>query len=162
MNQLIFPLRAVRSALFRHNGLIAEIPIWLCEDSSRQDNLNAYHKQLFRVDTGATHSSMSLRLASVLKLTVPENSAERSVISLTGRSTIRVREGVVVAKFVGLEQHLITLPCTFHEEWPADTPPLLGLNSIHPLSGPRIRYTFDGSEPSKYPFGRLIVEAAGE
>ena len=136
--------------------------MWLCEDPSRQDNLNAYHRQLFRVDTGATHSSMSLEVANTHRLRVPTDIADRTVISLTGRSSIRVREGVILAKFVGLEQYLLTLPCAFHENWPPDVPFLIGLNSIHPLSGPQIRYIFDGSEPSTYPFGRLIVEVGEE
>ena len=162
MAHLTVPLRPAPSGQFRQRGLIADVWLWVCEDVTRQNDLNAYHKLRFRLDTGATHTSMSRELAQEHQIRVPNPSTEVAVISVSGRHTIRVSEGQIACKFVGLEEAPLVLSCAFHKERPASVPSLLGLNSIHPLVGPSIRYTFDGSEPSMYPYGRLIVEVIRE
>lgn len=158
MGQLVIPFREVRLPRFRAVGLIAQVWMWVCEDVRRQDDLNAYHKLQFRFDTGATHTSMSLATARENNLTVPPATVSTPTLTATGWQTEVVHEGVILAKFVGLEAYPFVWPCLFHAGRPADVPPLLGLNAIHPNVGRRVRYVFEGASAATPFHGRLLIE----
>jgi hypothetical protein len=76
----------------------------------------------------------------------------------SGRQTIVIRPGEILAKFVGLERYPIVIPCFFHEERPADVPSLLGLDSLRPRIGPKLCYTFDGRSTANFPLGHLAID----
>src|SRR6187431_2597415 len=104
MAQVTIPLRPSPTGQFRQRGLIADVWLWVCEDATRQNDLDAYHKLRFRLDTGATHTSMSREFAQGLQIRVPKLTRNVAVISVSGRHTIRVSEGQIASKFVGLEE----------------------------------------------------------
>jgi hypothetical protein len=158
MPQLVLPFREIQSPNSNDAALTAEVWMWVCEDVRRQDDLDAYHKLLFRIDSGSTHTSMGVALARSNNITVPTTSVSRSILTAIGSQTAITRSGLIAVRFVGLEAHLLVLPCTFYDRRPSSVPSLLGLNTLRPRVGPRIRYTFDGWDNRQYSNGRLVIE----
>jgi hypothetical protein len=157
-DRLLLPLKRSIAPFPGAAGLIAEVSLWVCEDARREEHLGAYHRVVFRIDTGSTHCSMSMATARDFNLKVPGRFQSFSILTAAGQQPAGISEGHIVAKFVGMEAHSFVFPCNFFQDRPANVPALLGLNGLRPQRGRRLRWTFDGNPATGAPDGTFVIE----
>jgi hypothetical protein len=150
-----YPLRAVRGQ--SPVPLIAEI------DFELRTTLGTWKRSRFRIDSGASISSMNLRLAgpqttanpSGLDLQLPEPQTARTITKTYAdgrKAEVSVLSGVLTARFPALPSFVFHWDCLFDETAPMT--PLLGLggrvlNAIH--------ICFEGRSP-KFPDGSIAFD----
>ena len=156
--RLALPFTTPTTGSSGSDGFVAATFLWVCKDLSRVNDLQAYDRRRFRIDTGCTHTSISTSLARQLDLTVPPTLSRTRLQTVHGRQIANVRVGLLLAKFVGLEAFPFIVRCVFHDDWPADVPALLGMNALRPRHGGPFRWIFEGNSSADAPDGRLIIE----
>jgi hypothetical protein len=131
------------------SGLFADIDLALVD--SRFPN----RPTLFRIDSGAACSSMSLKQAESMGLLRDDDRviAMRIRTASTKPSLQRVRIGKIIVKIAKLRAEPFIWPIVFHSDWPVSHPRLLGMAGV--VSD--LTLTFDGTPTPSSFFGNVIV-----
>lgn len=156
--RLILPFEAVRPIGLADPGYVVDVPMWICEDPRRENDLDAYSQIAFRVDSGASHTTLSVAKARDHRVTIPTRRRSVRVRTARGGRAESTADGPILLRFVNLEAYSFVVQCVFVEDRSSDVPGLLGLNALRPVRGPEIRLTFDGAGNPDMPDGRLIID----
>jgi hypothetical protein len=126
--------------------LLADLDVWLETEQGELVLLT------FRVDSGASLSSISLDRAEGLGLSAPPPDAalERAHGTATGRAVLRLRPGTMRVRFSdNSAERPFTWPLLFVEGRVRSVPPLLGLGGVIAES----RWLFEGRARRGAPWG---------
>jgi len=107
------------------------------------------------VDSGASYTTMSYRLATLLGLAVPEASSRAPLVTAGGSGLATVRDGELHLRFPQFPGSTFRLYCVFVDGMSETTPVLLGLNDFFDA----FRVTFDGRFSPAAPAGHMLLEA---
>lgn len=144
----LVPLRSVYSSQTGVTGFQANLPLLV-------QTMRGVEPVTFRVDTGASVTSMPLRYAQALNINVPNQEVAIPTVTAVGQITRIVRNGRI---WVWLPQwrreQPFDWPCYFDNNQPQNVPPLLGLAGV--IND--LRLTLDGAPSPGAAFGNLVVE----
>lgn len=114
----------------------------------------------FVVDPGAGITKLSLQLALLSEdeggwdLDVGTDRRQVLLVTAAGRREVLAHYGSVRVKFPSCDERF-EFKCLFVDDWPPETPPLLGLHDVLDF----VRITFDKTPvPRHHTFGNVIFE----
>jgi hypothetical protein len=130
--------------------LVADLDVWL---ETQQGELRPV---FFRVDSGASLSSIGLERAQDAGLSIPpaDTALERSHATATGPTVLRLRPGTMRIRFsANLAERPFTWPLLFVEGRPRSVLPLLGLGGVIQDS----LWHFEGEARPGAPWGVFLL-----